>query len=606
MKAIILAALGASCSASVFAQSVSQQFPNTSPPDVPDVEVVGHILKPAPLEPSPERLEQLNLPSGFEINIFAQDLINPRMMAVHSSGAVYVTRREVGDVVRLVDEDGDGVADSQEVVANRPDMHGIAIDGSTMYLVTVESLYRTTIRDDGSLAPLERLVGDLPDGGQHPNRTIQIGPDGMLYLSIGSTCNACNEPNPEHATILQVEPDGSSRTIFASGLRNTVGFAFDPQIGQLWGMDHGTDWLGDNEQHEELNRIVEDGHYGWPFLFDDNQFNPKEEPPGDLTWEDWAARSITPIGLYVAHSAPMQMVFYTGDQFPEDYQGDAFVAMRGSWNRNPPSGYEVLRISFGGGEPVSFEPFVTGFLMEEEGQWGHLGRLAGIAQTPEGDLLVSDDTNGVIYRITYTGEEAEGGPSQLQPTNAEGANIVIAARDVSPPSGESASRLAVDIVGAAGELQVSSPAFENGEAIPWPFAAEGEDISPPLQWSEGPEGTVSYVVLMEDPDVQKDAPFVHWIMYNIPADTQDLPPGIPGRPILELPSGALHGTNDRGSLGYFGPRPPREDPAHSYHFQVFALDRELDLRQGAHRAEVLQAIADSALAAGTVMGTFER
>lgn len=131
------------------------------------------------------------------------------------------------------DTDGDGVADEQKVVASRPQMHGIAIDGSTIYLATVNDVYRTAIQADGSLGELERIIDDLPDAGQHPNRTLAMGPDDKLYISAGSTCNACAESSPESATILQAEPDGSSRTIFAPGLRNTIGFGFEPETGAL-------------------------------------------------------------------------------------------------------------------------------------------------------------------------------------------------------------------------------------------------------------------------------------------------------------------------------------------------------------------------------------
>src|SRR5690606_1013567 len=127
------------------------------------------------------------------------------------------------------------------------------------------------------------------------NRTIVVGPDDMLYVSVGSTCNACSEPNPENATILSIAPDGSSRTIFASGLRNTIGFGFEPESGELYGMDHGIDWLGDNEQHEELNLLVKGAKYGWPYVYADDRFNPQDEPPPGISMEEWAERSEAPV-----------------------------------------------------------------------------------------------------------------------------------------------------------------------------------------------------------------------------------------------------------------------------------------------------------------------
>jgi glucose/arabinose dehydrogenase len=226
------------------------------------------------------------------------------MLAVADDGMVYVTRRSVGDVVMLKDEDGDGTADIQQSVASRPNMHGIAIDGRTMYVAAIKDVYRTEIQDDGTLGELSRIIDDLPDLGQHPNRTIRIGPDGMLYISSGSTCNACGEANPENAAMLRAQRDGSSRKIFASGLRNTIGFDWHPQTGELYGLDHGIDWLGDQEQHEELNHLQEGKQYGWPYIYADGKHNPADEPPAGITMKEWAKASAEPALLYTRMPRP--------------------------------------------------------------------------------------------------------------------------------------------------------------------------------------------------------------------------------------------------------------------------------------------------------------
>ena len=161
------------------------------------VQILGHVLKPEKLEPTPDRMQGLKLPDGFEIDVFADGLINPRALAVSKDGTLYATRRSVGDVIMLKDGNGDGKADEVKTVASRPDMHGIAIDGDKAYLVTVNDIYVTKINADGTFGELERIVDDLPDAGQHHDRTLAIGPDGMLYVSVGSTCNACDETNPE-------------------------------------------------------------------------------------------------------------------------------------------------------------------------------------------------------------------------------------------------------------------------------------------------------------------------------------------------------------------------------------------------------------------------
>lgn len=573
-------------------------------PKAADVTVVGHILEPRKI-PVEKGLIGVALHWGFEMNVFAKDLVNPRMLAVAEDGTVYVTRRSVGDVLMLRDDNGDGVADVKKVVARRPDMHGIAISGSTVYLATVNNVYRTRIQADGTFAELELLVDDLPDGGQHPNRTLDVGPDGMLYVSVGSTCNACAESSPESATMLQMKPDGSSRTIFASGLRNTIGFAFEPDTGELYGMDHGIDWLGDNEQYEELNHLVKGKQYGWPYIYDAGKFNPQDEPPGDISLEEWAKRSENPIGFYTPHAAPMQMIFYTGTQFPREYQGDAFVAMRGSWNRKPPSGYEIARIRFEAGKPVAFEAFAQGFLQSQGDKWVHQGRLAGLAQAKDGALLVSDDTNGVIYRIAYTEKGKRAWPVG-EPTNSANTDIRVSQRLGPEPPPTKSPQLAIDQVDAAANILVTSPAFSDGATLRNVFAATGEDISPPLQWEKGPKGTKSFVVIMEDPDAGENPPFVHWLMYNIPADTTHLPKGIPAVAQLEKPKGALQGVNDRGNIGYFGPKPPPEDSAHHYHFQVFALDKKLNITFGANREELLSAMKGHVLASGRIIATYDR
>jgi len=164
------------------------------------------------------------VPAGFELTTFATGLGKPRVLAVASDGTVYATRRDTGDVIMLRVSDRDGKADPPVIVARRPQMHGIAVDGSKVYLVTVKELFVADRQADGTLGPLRRVIDDLPDAGQHADRTIVVGKDGMLYLSVGSTCNACDESNPENATMLRVKPDGSARTIYA-GLRNTIGFA---------------------------------------------------------------------------------------------------------------------------------------------------------------------------------------------------------------------------------------------------------------------------------------------------------------------------------------------------------------------------------------------
>jgi glucose/arabinose dehydrogenase len=301
----------------------------------------------------------------------------------------------------LRDTNGDGKADEKKIVANIKAVHGITIHADKMYLVAVKEVYRADLNSDGTLGTPQQLINNLPDGGQHPNRTIGFGPDGFMYITVGSTCNACAEPNAENATILRANADGSGRTIFASGLRNTIGFDWHPQTKELYGLDHGIDWLGDEQQKEELNQIKQGAYYGWPYIYGDGNYNPHPRPMGDTTYADILAKTTLPAFSYEAHAAPMGLVFYTGGTtgFPAEYQNDAFATLRGSWNRTQPSGYKVVRVHFENGKPVRIDDFVTGFLVDNNR--AQFGRPVGIATMPDGSLLFTDDNNGVIYRVSY-------------------------------------------------------------------------------------------------------------------------------------------------------------------------------------------------------------
>ena len=365
--------------------------------EVIEQEVIGHIYKPMKKKPSPSFTDSLKLPEGFKIDVFADNLGKPRMMAKNSKGEVYVTRRE-GDIIRLVDSDKDGKADKRDTALVKDAIHGIDIQGDTAYLVTVNEVYKAKIGNDGSIQDLKEIVKDLPDGGQHENRTLAMGPDGNLYVSVGSTCNACDETREENATLVQIDPNTGERSIFARGLRNTIGFDWQPQTDVLFGMDHGIDWLGDNDQKEELNRIEEGKDYGWPYIYADGKFNKADEPK-EMSWEEYAKKTTDPELLFTAHSAPLDFIFYRGDMFPKEYKNKALVTYRGSWNRRPPAGYKLISIGFDGETPKGEEDFVTGFLSEDHKS--QYGRLVGLLELEDGSVLMSDDENGIIYRISY-------------------------------------------------------------------------------------------------------------------------------------------------------------------------------------------------------------
>ena len=555
----------------------------------PEATVIGHVNKFKQLDPDPA---SLTVPDGFQVELVARDLGNARMLAVAGDGTVYATRRAEADVIQLIDADRDGRFEGFRTVVTRPNMHGIAIAGRTMYLVAIKEVGSAPIRDDGSLGELTLIAGDLPDAGQHPNRTIAVGPDGKLYVSVGSTCNACAEPNPENATIVRMNPDGTGRQVFASGLRNTIGFDWRPGDNQLWGLDHGVDWLGDDLQSSEINRIDQNKTYGWPYVLGiEAMENPQDRPPAGLTMADWKRMTTNPVLGWTAHSAPMQMAFNAGTDFPREAQGDAFAAYRGSWNREAPSGYEVVRIHFGpGGQAERVEPFVTGWLKTVDGQIGWTGRPTGLAFEPSGALLIGDPENGALYRVRYTGQGAAAPLPRARA--AEG-------REAARPTASKEPALA-----GRGTLSVRSSDFRAGGAIPTMHSAYGQNLSPAIEWSGAPARTRSYAVVAEDPDAGTPQPIVHWLAWNVPAGTTSLPTGVAGGPQLVEPKGMRQGVTRRGTLGWFGPRPPVGDRPHGYHLQVFALDGELDLLPGATREELVSAMAGHVLAKGEVVGTY--
>ena len=294
-----------------------------------------HVNRPERAPFKSEYLKRLTVPAGFRIDIFADNMGEPRMMVVSEAGDVYVSRPGQGDVVRLADRNGDGKVDEQKTIVDGIKLaHGLAINKGSLYICGETELYSSDL-NGGSR---KKLISNLPDGGQHPKRTIGFGPDGTLYISIGSTCNNCEESNPEYATILQGDSNGSGRKIYAKGLRNTIGFDWHPETRELWGMDHGSDGLGDDLPPDELNHLKAGANYGWPYCYGNNHPDPSTKTPAGTTKEAYCTETTSPDMEYQAHSAPIAFKFYTASQFPGDYRNDAFAAMHGSWNRSKPTG----------------------------------------------------------------------------------------------------------------------------------------------------------------------------------------------------------------------------------------------------------------------------
>jgi glucose/arabinose dehydrogenase len=362
-------------------------------------EVADRSRMTARAEPQSEQLGLLKLPAGFRTGLFASGLRAPRMMALSPDGRLFVTEMRAGRVTILPDANGDGRTDGHITYASGlDDPHGIAFHRGYLYVAETGRVIRYRYREGDTKAPRPNVVvPDLPTGGGHFTRTISFGPDGKLYVSVGSSCNVCIEKSPLRAAITRYDADGSDRRIVATGLRNSVGLAWNPKTDELWATDNGRDYLGDDLPPEEVNVIREGGFYGWPYAYGDRVPDPDfgDQSPAKVK------SSIPPKIKIQAHSAPLGLAFYTGDMFPAEYRGDLFICYHGSWNRSVPTGYKVVRFDIEDGRVVGGQhDFITGWLQGDEA-WG---RPVGLLVGRHGELFITDDSGGRVYRVTYKSE----------------------------------------------------------------------------------------------------------------------------------------------------------------------------------------------------------
>lgn len=344
------------------------------------------------------------LPAGFFIDIFAADLKNPRVMTFDPSGNLIVSIPQEGKVVVLPDQDQDGRADKTVVLADKLDRpHGLAFKDNKLYVAQVQSV--TSFDYDSQTLQIRnpQKVLDLPAGGRHFTRTIGFRGD-ILYISVGSTCDVCEEKDLRAGTILAANINTGQSQIFAKGLRNSVFFTFHPQNGQIWATEMGRDFLGDNLPPDEINIVKEEKDYGWPYCYGnrvhDTDFDQKiyiqtvPQLPCGLTE--------APVYEIAAHSAPLGLAFVNSALFPGDWQGDLLVAYHGSWNRSTPIGYKVVRLEKEGEKVQKEEDFITGFLPVSaagDQDLQTIGRPADLAFNSQGYLFVTDDKAGVVYRV---------------------------------------------------------------------------------------------------------------------------------------------------------------------------------------------------------------
>ena len=337
---------------------------------------------------------RLTVPPGYGIGIFARDIPDARMLRVTAHGDVLVASPGKGKVLWLArDTNGDGESDERRVLLDGLDgPNGLDLRDGYLYVAEQGQVGRVRFDDatgriNGSY---EVLIKDLPTGGNHWKKTIRFGPDGLLYLNIGSSCNVCLEQDERRAAMLRYTPDGKFVDVYATGLRNSAGLDWRAD-GTLYATDNGRDLLGDDFPPCELNQIRQGGFYGWPFANGDRV----PDPDFGAGREAVIAASIPPAFGFRAHNAPLGMVFLRSGNQPPEYRGDALVALHGSWNRSHKDGYKVVALHWDADGSIHSRDFLTGFLIDEN----VIGRPAEVAEDADGAIYVSDDYANAVYRI---------------------------------------------------------------------------------------------------------------------------------------------------------------------------------------------------------------
>ncbi|MCB0807799.1 MAG: sorbosone dehydrogenase family protein [Flavobacteriales bacterium] len=357
----------------------------------------GAVCAPSVLGGDPD-LDDIRLPEGFRITVFAENVKDARAMCWGDRGTLFVGSRNAGVVHALLDTDGDFVADEQYPVATDLNMPaGVAFKNGDLYVSAVDRIVRFPgIEDRLADPPAPEIVYvGFPREAHHGWKFIAFGPDDKLYVPVGAPCNVCEPEDPLFASITRLDPDGGGPEIVAQGVRNTVGFDWDPRTGDMWFTDNGRDWLGDDAPPCELNHLTSPGqHFGFPYYHGRSIRDPEFGDPRVPFEFVPPARELGP------HVAPLGMRFYEGEQFPEEYRNAIFIAEHGSWNRTSPSGYRVMVVREQDEGGLSYEPFAEGWLQGTRAS----GRPVDVLEMPDGSLLVSDDSADRIYRISYEGE----------------------------------------------------------------------------------------------------------------------------------------------------------------------------------------------------------
>lgn len=357
---------------------------------------------------SPVPIDKLKLPAGFKIAVYADNVRSARGMALGDKGTVFVGSMTARTVYALVDANHDNVIQPNEIktiATGLTQPTGVAFHAGALYVAAATKVVRfDAIEDHLDTPPAPITVIDGLPSQYHSWKFMAFGPDGLMYVSDGSPCNVCDneKTEPRYAAILRMKPDGSNPEVFAHGVRNSVGFDWDPATKYMWFSDNGRDELGDDMPSDELNVATKAGeHFGFPFC------HQGDTPDPDLGKGRSCAEFVPPAEKVGAHVASIGLRFYTGTMFPAKYRGGIFIAQHGSWNRSVPAGYRVMFAKVNGDKVTTYEPFVEGFLEGTKSTSSRgatalqFGRPADVQPLKDGSLLISEDTPGRIYRVTY-------------------------------------------------------------------------------------------------------------------------------------------------------------------------------------------------------------
>lgn len=344
------------------------------------------------------RLSTIKVPEGFKVSIFADNVENARSMTRGANGTIFVGTRDNDKVFALVDNDGDGIAEEQHVIAKGLSTpNGVAFKDGSLYVAEIGRILRFDDIEAHLTDPpkYEVVTESYPTDKHHGWKYIGFGPDGKLYVPVGAPCNICESEDSIYASMTRINADGTGREIFSKGIRNSVGFDWHPETGELWFTDNGRDRLGDDIPADELNHAPKKGmHFGYPYCHQGDILDPELGEGHQCSEFTPPAQKLGP------HVAALGMKFYTGSMFPAEYRHDVFIAEHGSWNRSTPIGYRVMRVKMENGKASGYEPFAEGWLGADGKAWG---RPVDILELPDGSILVSDDFANVIYRISYEG-----------------------------------------------------------------------------------------------------------------------------------------------------------------------------------------------------------